>query len=118
MSHKILLALALPILLGNPAIASAQTQAEGGGSHSAGFAYVPGGYLDYGYYRYGYFPGDVYSPRHYAYAPAYYCHSLGSAFGLAVVLGNHRSLFSNQQMAAERACLPAGRMWRRSITVR
>ena len=59
MFHKILLALALPILLGNPAIASAQTQAEGGGSHSAGFAYVPGGYLDYGYYRYGYFPGNV-----------------------------------------------------------
>jgi hypothetical protein len=83
-SHKILLALALPILLGNPAIASAQTQAEGGGSHSAGFAYVPGGYLDYGYYRYGYFPGNVYSPRYYAHAPAYYCHSLGSAFGLAV----------------------------------
>jgi len=73
MSHKILLGLALPILLGTPAMADAQTQAEGGGSHSAGFAYAPGGYLDDGYYRYGSAPGYyVYSPRYYAYAPRYY----------------------------------------------
>ncbi len=78
MSHKVLLALALPILFGNPAIAAAQTQAEGGGSHSAGFAYAPGGYMDYGNYRYGYVPGYyVYSPGYYTYAPGYYGYAPG-----------------------------------------